>query len=261
MSQNQATIYSNGIAELRRTYSVEKGKSTKVSIPVRQEHLADVLASLTIRGEVKLESPPSFQPANVQDGNLRIDSTDTLLGLLQQLTGAQVEVRSGSDQMTGQVVGIQEQKTSQGGEAYSQVYVIIHSAGWLEGGLVTSFEKTILDHDLCGKIGRFFDGIDMSENAQALEAIAQTGPGQHFLGSEHTQANFMSALFRPWVADDASFEQWQAAGEQDAATRANAIWKEKLAGYEDPGLDPDIDAALLDYIAARKSETPDRDYF
>lgn len=139
--------------------------------------------------------------------------------------------------------------------------LINHATGWLEGGLVTSFEKTILDHDLCGKIGRFFDGIDLSENAQAMEAIATTGPGQHFLGSEHTQANFMSALFRPWTPDDNSYEQWHASGEQDAASRANAIWKDRLDSYEDPGLDPDIDAALQDYIAQRKAEKPDQDYF
>lgn len=139
--------------------------------------------------------------------------------------------------------------------------LINHATGWLEGGLVTSFEKTVIDHDLCGKIARFFDGIDMSENAQAMEAIASTGPGQHFLGSEHTQANFMTALFRPWTPDDNSFEQWHAAGGQDAAARANTIWKERLSGYEDPGLDPNTDAALKDYIAARKAEKPDQDYF
>ena len=71
----------------------------------------------------------------------------------------------------------------------------------------------------------------------------------------------MSALFRPWNADDTSFEQWQASGAQDAATRANATWKERLAAYQDPGLDADIDAELQDYIARRKAETPDRDYF
>lgn len=139
--------------------------------------------------------------------------------------------------------------------------LINHATGWLEGGLVISLEKTIIDHDLCGKVGRFFDGIDMSENGQAMEAIATTGPGQHFLGSEHTQANFMSALFRPWTPDDNSFEQWQAAGSQDATTRANRLWKAQLEAYEDPGLDPDIDAALRDYIATRKAEKPDMDYF
>ncbi|MEO1191809.1 MAG: trimethylamine methyltransferase family protein [Pseudomonadota bacterium] len=138
---------------------------------------------------------------------------------------------------------------------------INHATGWLEGGLVTSFEKTLLDHDLCGKIGRFFQGIDLSENAQAMAAIAATGPGQHFLGSEHTQKNYLDALFRPLTPDEASFEQWQADGAKDAATRANGLWKAKLAAYEDPGLDPDIDAALLDYIAARKAEKPDQNYF
>lgn len=139
--------------------------------------------------------------------------------------------------------------------------LVNHATGWLEGGLVTSSEKTILDHDLRGKVGRFFDGIDLSENAQAMAAIAATGPGSHFLGSGHTQSNFMSALFRPMAADDNSFEQWQAAGDDDAATRAKGIWKKQLEGYQDPGLNPDIDGKLHDYIAMRKAETPDRNYF
>ena len=119
--------------------------------------------------------------------------------------------------------------------------VINHATGWLEGGLVTGFEKTMIDADLCGKLARFFEGIDLSENAQAMGAIAATGPGQHFLGSEHTQANFMSALFRPETPDNNSYEQWKEAGAQDTAQRANALWKSHLEGYEDPGLDPAID--------------------
>jgi trimethylamine--corrinoid protein Co-methyltransferase len=139
--------------------------------------------------------------------------------------------------------------------------LINHATGWLEGGLVTSFEKTMLDHDLCGKVGRFFDGIDLSENAQAMSAIAMTGPGQHFLGSEHTQNNFMDALFRPLTADDNSFEQWKEVGSKDAATRANGLWKSQLEAYEDPGLSPEIDVALQNYISMRKAEEPDKDYF
>jgi len=139
--------------------------------------------------------------------------------------------------------------------------LINHATGWLEGGLVTGFEKTIIDADLCGKIARFFEGIDLSENAQAMDAILSTGPGQHFLGSEHTQVNFLSALFRPETPDNNSFEQWSAAGAQDTAQRANAIWKERLASYEDPGLDHAIDEELKNYIAKRKAEQPDKDYF
>ena len=106
--------------------------------------------------------------------------------------------------------------------------VINHATGWLEGGLVTSFEKTMMDADLCGKLCRFFEGIDLSENAQAMDAIAATGPGQHFLGSEHTQANFLTALFRPDLADNNSYEHWQADGQLGMTQRANALWKDRL---------------------------------
>ena len=112
-------------------------------------------------------------------------------------------------------------------------------------------------------IQRFFDGIDLSENAQAMDAIALTGPGQHFLGSDHTRLNFMSALFRPWTADNNSFEQWQAEGGKDAATRANTLWKKQLESYEDPGLDPAIDEAirhregLEKFLAQGKAERAD----
>ena len=144
---------------------------------------------------------------------------------------------------------------------FAGAHLINHATGWLEGGLVTGFEKTMIDADLCGKMARFFEGIDLSENAQAMEAIAGTGPGQHFLGSEHTQTNFLSALFRPETPDNNSFEQWTAAGSQDTAQRANALWKSHLDAYEDPGLDPAIDEELKDYIALRKAEQPDKDYF
>lgn len=139
--------------------------------------------------------------------------------------------------------------------------LINHATGWLEGGLVTSFEKTIIDADLCGKLARFFEGIDLSENAQAMSAIAATGPGQHFLGSEHTQENFLTALFRPETPDNNSYEQWSADGGLDVAQRANGLWKSHLETYEDPGLDPAIDEALQAYVTQRKSEKPDMDYY
>ncbi len=139
--------------------------------------------------------------------------------------------------------------------------VINHATGWLEGGLTTSFEKTIVDADLCGKVARFFDGIDLSENAQAMDAIATTGPGQHFLGSDHTQQNFLTALFRPETADNNSFEQWTSDGEFDSADRANKLLKERLEAYQQPVLDPAIDEALKDYIEQRKAEKPDVDYY
>ena len=139
--------------------------------------------------------------------------------------------------------------------------LINHATGWLEGGLVTSFEKTVIDADLCGKLGNFFSGIDLSDQAQALDAIRNAGPGNHYLDSAHTQANFRDAFHPPGTADSSAWEQWVADGSQDAAQRANAQWKSLLDNYQDPGLDPAIDEALQAYITTRKSASPDRNYF
>ena len=134
--------------------------------------------------------------------------------------------------------------------------VINHATGWLEGGLVTSFEKTVIDADLCGKIAALFSGIDLSPNALAMDAIREVGPGAHFLGCDHTQANFLSAFYRSTTSDANSYEQWQAEGGLDSAKRANAQWKALLESYEDPGLDPAIDEALTSYVEQRKASMP-----
>ncbi len=139
--------------------------------------------------------------------------------------------------------------------------VINHATGWLEGGLVTGYEKTVLDADLCGKVASLFGGIELSENALAMDAIREVGPGAHFLGSAHTLANFLTAFYRAGSADNNSYEQWLAEGGLDAAQRANAEWKRLLESYEDPGLDPAIDEALREYIAKRKASMPDASYF
>ena len=138
---------------------------------------------------------------------------------------------------------------------------INHATGWLEGGLVNGFEKTIIDADLCGNVIEFAKGIDLSDNAQAMDAIRETGPGHHYLGASHTLANFETAMFRPRTADANSYEQWLAAGGQDAGQRANAIWKQLLADYERPPLDPAIDEGIRDYIAKRKESMPDAEFY
>jgi trimethylamine--corrinoid protein Co-methyltransferase len=139
------------------------------------------------------------------------------------------------------------------------VNFVLHAAGWLEGGLAVGYEKFILDADQCGMMAVFVKGMDLSENGQALDAIRQNGPGQHFLGSAHTLANFETAFYRSDSADNNSFEQWQEDGSLDAAQRANKIWKRMLAAYEPPPIDPAIDEALLDFIARRKASFPDSD--
>ena len=137
------------------------------------------------------------------------------------------------------------------------VNFVLHAAGWLEGGLTIGYEKFILDADQCGMAGVFVNGVDMSPNGQALDAIRENGPGMHFLGNSHTLANFETAFYRSEIADNNSFEQWLEDGGQDAAQRANGIWKRMLREYEAPPIDPGVDEALLAFIAKRKASAPD----
>jgi trimethylamine--corrinoid protein Co-methyltransferase len=137
---------------------------------------------------------------------------------------------------------------------------MLHTTGWLEGGLVMSYEKFIMDADQANMIAVLLGGVDLSDNGQAMDALREVGPGSHFLGAQHTLANFESAFYRSTVADNNSFEQWEEEGEQDAAQRANKIWKRMLEEYEPPELDASIDEALQDFMARRKGEFEDRDY-
>lgn len=137
---------------------------------------------------------------------------------------------------------------------------INHACGWLEGGLVSGFEKSVIDADLCGKLSVFTQGMDLSDNAQAMDAIREVGPGEHFLASQHTLKNFATAFYRPLTADNNSFEQWKAEGSLDAARRANKIWKDLLARYEPPPIDPGVWEGLKEYVAKRKASLPDQPY-
>ena len=137
------------------------------------------------------------------------------------------------------------------------VNFVLHAAGWLEGGLAIGYEKFVLDCDQLGAMSTFVKGIDLTENGQAVDAILEHQPGEHFLGTAHTLANFESAFYRSTTADNNSYEQWSEEGGLDAAERANAIWKEQLASYEAPPIDAGIDEELRDYVARRKAELPD----
>ncbi|PWV99000.1 trimethylamine--corrinoid protein Co-methyltransferase [Hoeflea marina] len=133
----------------------------------------------------------------------------------------------------------------------------LHSAGWLEGGLVSSYEKFMIDVDQLGMQQRFAEGVDLSETGQALDAIAEVGPGSHYLGCAHTQANFQTAFYRSSLADNNSYEQWLAEGEKRIEDRARVLCQSWLDSYQGPELDPAIDEALLAYIASRKDSMPD----
>jgi len=134
---------------------------------------------------------------------------------------------------------------------------VLHAAGWLEGGLASCYEKFMMDIDQLGMAQKFAAGVDLSENGQAMDAIREVGPGSHYLGCTHTQANFQTAFYRSSIADNNSFEQWQAEGQKTAPQRANEMARRWLASYEAPALDPAIAEGLRDFVARRKASMPD----
>ena len=137
------------------------------------------------------------------------------------------------------------------------VNFMLHACGWLEGGLAASPEKFVMDADQLGVLHSMAKGIPHDENAQALDALREVGPGGHFLGCEHTQNNFKSAFWKSDLLDYKPFETWADDGSRDTIALAAARVDKMLGDYVQPALDPEIDGRLKDYIARRKSEMPD----
>ncbi|MEM1386989.1 MAG: trimethylamine methyltransferase family protein [Pseudomonadota bacterium] len=137
------------------------------------------------------------------------------------------------------------------------VNFMLHACGWLEGGLVSSFRKFVLDADQLGALHRMAGGVAMDEEAQAMDAIREVGPGGHYLGCGHTQRNYESAFWRSDVLDYKPFETWAEEGARDARTLAGERVETLLAAYQPPPLDPAISEALAAYVARRKAAEED----
>ncbi|TRW97781.1 trimethylamine methyltransferase family protein [Paracoccus sp. M683] len=137
------------------------------------------------------------------------------------------------------------------------VNFMLHACGWLEGGLVSSYEKYVMDADQLGILHRLAAGVDMSENGQAMDAIREVGPGGHYLGSAHTQANFKEAFWRTGVFDYKPFETWDEEGARDTAMLANVKVKKMLGEYQAPDLDPAKAEELAEYVARKKAAEAD----
>ncbi len=137
------------------------------------------------------------------------------------------------------------------------VNFMLHSCGWMEGGLSASPEKFVMDADQLGVLHKMAAGVSFDENAQALDALREVGPGGHFLGCEHTQNNFKEAFWKSDLLDYKPFETWADEGSRDTIALAAARVDKMLGDYVQPQLDPETDGRLKDYIAQRKSEMPD----
>lgn len=259
---NQATIISPFILAGAMSPVTVTGTVTQI--------LAEALAGMAYIQLVKPGAPVIFgtfaSVVSMQSGAPTFGTPEpsqvmTIAGALARRLG--VPFRSGGGLCASKIPDAQaayESANTLQASALAGVNFMLHTAGWLESGLAMCYEKFIMDADQAGMLAVTLKGVDLSENAQALDAFREVGPGAHFLGAKHTQANFETAFYRSEIADNNSFEQWEEEGSLDCAMRANKQWKQMLNDYEAPELDQGIDEALLEFIAKRKTEFEDRDY-
>jgi trimethylamine---corrinoid protein Co-methyltransferase len=134
------------------------------------------------------------------------------------------------------------------------VNLLMHGAGWMEGGLHAGFEKMILDAELLAMVAAFLDPIEVDEDSLGIEAIREVGPGGHFFGAAHTQARFRTAFHKPMLSDWRNWESWQEAGSPELPGRAHRIYRDLLAAYEPPPIDPAVAEELKSFVARRVAE-------
>ena len=134
-----------------------------------------------------------------------------------------------------------------------------HAAGWNEAGMHCSMAKFVTDAEQCAMAYRMAEGIRWDDFDEAVAAVADIGPGGHYLGHAHTLANFQRAFFMPELFDNNAYEQWAAEGGIDTNIRAVNHARDLLKAYEEPTLDAGVNDALLDYIARREKEIPAAD--
>jgi trimethylamine--corrinoid protein Co-methyltransferase len=140
------------------------------------------------------------------------------------------------------------------GSVLGGVNMMIHAAGWLEGGLSASLEKFILDIEMLQIFAEIFQPLAVEPEDIGFDAIAEIEPGGHFFGAQHTMSRYQSAFYAPLVSDWRNFGSWSEDGAKTATQRANGIWKKTLAGFTPPALDPARAEALADFVARRQRE-------
>jgi len=140
------------------------------------------------------------------------------------------------------------------GAVMGGVNMVKHAAGWMEGGLQASFEKMVLDADLLDMVSAFLTPFRVDEAELALDAMREVGPGGHYFGAEHTQSRYKTAFFAPMISGWRNYEAWSAAGSPTALDHAHRIYKEKIAQYQAPPMDPAIREELDAFVAKRKEE-------
>lgn len=236
---------------------------------VAAQTLAEIMAGIALTQLVRKGCPVVFgsfhTTMSLKSGALTFGTPEanlTTLMLAQLGKRLGVPVRSGGGQITaansadGQAM--QDSASAMLMTVLSGTNQVWHAAGWLEGGLTMGYEKFVLDLDHCGMLRKMLEGVKVDEESLAKEAYLECGPGENFLGCDHTMKHFETANYNSEIAEAGPYETWLERGSLTAEQRANARWKGMLNTYQAPEIDPAVDEALLDFVARKKALETDQ---
>jgi trimethylamine--corrinoid protein Co-methyltransferase len=255
---NQATVVTPFLlAGATAAVSVASGLAQQVA-----EALTGIAMAQLIRPGAPVLYGSFFQATDMRSGAPAFGTPESIFGVL---AGAQLARHYGLPFRGGGGLASSNAVDAQAGaETLMMLWatmlantdVVLHAAGWLEGGLVASLEKFALDVELLEQFQIQARGIQVDDEHFAFDALAELGPGGLWLASDHTMEHFREWLYMSPLFLTQDFTTWSAQGSETTEIRANRRWKQLLASYEDPGLDADIDAELIAFMDRRKAEPP-----
>jgi trimethylamine---corrinoid protein Co-methyltransferase len=244
------------------------GAMSPVSVPAAlTQQIAEALAGIALAQLVRPGCPVVFgsflSNTDMQSGSPSFGTPESAIGLL--CTG-QIGRHFGLPWRSGG--GLTASQTVDAQAAYEAVMTmlptflaganfVMHSAGWLESGLVSCFEKFIVDIEVLRMLQAEFAPLEVTDETIAFSAHEEVGHGGHFLGATHTLERFRDCFYRPLLSSTENFERWKSKGERDTATRAGEIWRQTLEEYEQPPLDDAIREELAEYVTRRRAELGD----
>jgi trimethylamine--corrinoid protein Co-methyltransferase len=244
------------------------GAMSPVSIPATLvQQMAEALAGIALTQLIRPGAPVIFgsflSNTDMQSGSPSFGTPESGIGLL--CTG-QIARRFGLPFRSGG--GLNASQTADAQSAYEALMTmlptflagtnyVMHSAGWLEGGLVSCYEKFIIDIELLRMLRHEFTPLEIDEESLAFGAHEEVGAGGHFLGAMHTLERFRECFYRPLLSSTENFDRWSRNGGRDATERAGEIWRKTLEEYEQPPIDEGVDAELREFVARRRRELGD----
>jgi trimethylamine--corrinoid protein Co-methyltransferase len=244
------------------------GAMSPVTIPATLvQQIAEALSGIALSQLIRPGTPVVFgsflSNIDMQSGSPQFGTPESAIGLL--CTG-QIARHFGLPFRAGG--GLNSSQMPDAQAAYESLMTmlptflagtnfVMHSAGWLEGGLVSCFEKYVIDVQVLESLQKEFTPLEIDEDSLAFGAHEEVGHGGHFLGAMHTMERFRTCFYRPFLSSSDNFERWTRNGSKDTAARAGDIYRAKIEEYEAPPMDDAIREQLEDYVIRRRAELGD----